>query len=203
MLRIANETLDWRWQDTLIAGKTRPLAVASDPDAMLIDACERQDAGETGVIDPFWAATWRAAAGLDRFLDRWSSTEVGIGARLRNRTRGSFGSISRRRCGSDRWCGRPTSFGSTEQSPDLGSLRYSSAAFRDRPLEPDVSDHPWKRRDVPASIVARTGTVPERSFRRRWCGLAQRSLPDHRQRVPRLDRRSTLEIHRAQNRDGR
>jgi predicted nicotinamide N-methyase len=71
LLRIANETLDWRWQETLIAGQTRPLAVASDPDAMLIDACERQDAGETGVIDPFWAATWRAAAGLDRFLDRW------------------------------------------------------------------------------------------------------------------------------------
>lgn len=37
---------------------------------MLIDACERQDAGEQGVIDPFWAATWRAAAGLDRYLDR-------------------------------------------------------------------------------------------------------------------------------------
>jgi len=36
---------------------------------MLIDACERQDAGEQGVIDPFWATTWRAAAGLDRFLD--------------------------------------------------------------------------------------------------------------------------------------
>ncbi|MEM9826729.1 MAG: methyltransferase domain-containing protein, partial [Planctomycetota bacterium] len=28
----------------------------------------RQDAVETGVIDPFWAATWRAAAGLDKYL---------------------------------------------------------------------------------------------------------------------------------------
>lgn len=70
LLAIANDRLDWRWQDTSIAGQTWPLAVAADPDAMLIDACERQDAGETGVIDPFWAATWRAAGGLDRFLDR-------------------------------------------------------------------------------------------------------------------------------------
>lgn len=62
---------NWQWQDTLIAGNVIPLAVAADPDGMLIDACERQDAGEEGVIDPFWAATWRAASGLDRFLDRY------------------------------------------------------------------------------------------------------------------------------------
>jgi predicted nicotinamide N-methyase len=37
---------------------------------MLIDACRRQDAGEQEVIDPFWATTWRAAAGLDCYLDR-------------------------------------------------------------------------------------------------------------------------------------
>ncbi|MEM6691310.1 MAG: methyltransferase domain-containing protein [Planctomycetota bacterium] len=60
----------WHWQETLIAGQPRPLAVASDPDAMLIDACKRQDEGETGVIDPFWATTWRAASGIDRFMDR-------------------------------------------------------------------------------------------------------------------------------------
>lgn len=59
----------WHWEDTLIAGRQVPLAVASDPDGMLIEACERQDAGETGVIDPFWAATWRAASGLDQHLD--------------------------------------------------------------------------------------------------------------------------------------
>ncbi len=35
---------------------------------MLLDACKRQDAGETGVIDPFWAATWRSADGIDQFL---------------------------------------------------------------------------------------------------------------------------------------
>jgi predicted nicotinamide N-methyase len=60
----------WHWETTPIAGRDLPLAVASDPDGMLIDACERQDAGEEGVIDPFWAATWRAASGLDRYLDR-------------------------------------------------------------------------------------------------------------------------------------
>jgi predicted nicotinamide N-methyase len=70
LLAAADQLLDWCWQDTPIAGRIWPLAVASDPDAMLIDACRRQDAGEPGVIDPFWATTWRAAAGLDRFLDR-------------------------------------------------------------------------------------------------------------------------------------
>ena len=60
----------WKWEPTQIAGQTWQLAVAADPDGMLIDACERQDAGEEGVIDPFWAATWRAAAGLDHFLGR-------------------------------------------------------------------------------------------------------------------------------------
>ena len=60
----------WHWEEVTIAGRPWRLAVASDPEGMLIDACERQDAGELGVIDPFWATTWRAAAGLDRFLDR-------------------------------------------------------------------------------------------------------------------------------------
>lgn len=60
----------WEWQSTKIAGQDWSLAVASDPEGMLIEACERQDAGEEGVIDPFWATTWRAAAGLDQFLSR-------------------------------------------------------------------------------------------------------------------------------------
>ena len=59
---------DWKFEPTRIAGRTIDLAVATDPDAMLIDACRRQDAGETDVVDPFWATTWRAAAGLDLFL---------------------------------------------------------------------------------------------------------------------------------------
>ena len=46
------------------------MAVASDPDGMLLEACQRQDAGEEGVIDPFWATTWRAATGLDKYLDQ-------------------------------------------------------------------------------------------------------------------------------------
>jgi len=68
--RRADQRFAWHWQPVQVAGRTSKLAVASDPDGMLIDACRRQDAGEEGVIDPFWATTWRAAAGLDRFLDR-------------------------------------------------------------------------------------------------------------------------------------
>ncbi|MEM1225354.1 MAG: SAM-dependent methyltransferase [Planctomycetota bacterium] len=66
----STSAFDWHWQETIIAGQQRMMAVASDPDGMLIRACERQDAGEEGVIDPFWATTWRAASGLDRFLDQ-------------------------------------------------------------------------------------------------------------------------------------
>jgi predicted nicotinamide N-methyase len=68
LARRASERFAWHWQTIEIAGRQRRLAVASDPDAMLIEACQRQDAGERGVVDPFWATTWRAAAGLDRFL---------------------------------------------------------------------------------------------------------------------------------------
>ena len=68
----------------MVAGQHTNMAVATDPDAMLIEACERQDAGEQGVIDPFWATTWRAATGLDLFLDRYDLKnqrvlEVGCG----------------------------------------------------------------------------------------------------------------------------
>ncbi len=45
---------------------------------MLVEACERQDAGEVGVIDPFWATTWRAAAGLDQYLDRLDLADVRV-----------------------------------------------------------------------------------------------------------------------------
>lgn len=84
LVAAADAVCQWCWQDTPIAGRNWPLAVAADPDAMLIDACERQDAGEQGVIDPFWATTWRAAAGLDRFLERMeldgqSVLELGCG----------------------------------------------------------------------------------------------------------------------------
>lgn len=80
----ASAKFAWKWEDTPVAGRTFPLAVASDPDGMLIDACERQDAGEQGVIDPFWATTWRAASGLDQHLgtldlDGRRVLEVGCG----------------------------------------------------------------------------------------------------------------------------
>jgi predicted nicotinamide N-methyase len=66
----ASERFAWHWESVCIAGQQRALAIASDPDGMLLEACQRQDAGERGVIDPFWATTWRAAAGLDRYLER-------------------------------------------------------------------------------------------------------------------------------------
>ena len=50
----ASERFQWHWEERNIAGEIRKLAVASDPEGMLIDACERQDAGEKDVIDPFW-----------------------------------------------------------------------------------------------------------------------------------------------------
>lgn len=74
----ASDRIDWHWETTHIAGQDRQLAVASDPDGMLIEACERQDAGEEGVIDPFWAATWRAASGLDRYLERLDLQNVRV-----------------------------------------------------------------------------------------------------------------------------
>lgn len=70
LAKSANDRFAWKWEETEIADQPWQLAVATDPDAMLIEACERQDAGEQGVIDPFWATTWRAAAGLDRYLGR-------------------------------------------------------------------------------------------------------------------------------------
>lgn len=70
LLEAADNRFAWKWDEVTIADRPWKLAVAADPDGMLIEACRRQDAGETDVIDPFWAATWRAAAGLDRFLNR-------------------------------------------------------------------------------------------------------------------------------------
>ncbi|MEL6894607.1 MAG: methyltransferase domain-containing protein [Planctomycetota bacterium] len=66
----ASERFQWHWAPIRVADQPWKVATASDPDGMLIRACERQDAGEDGVIDPFWAAVWRAAAGLDHFLER-------------------------------------------------------------------------------------------------------------------------------------
>lgn len=64
----ASRRYAWHWLETQVAGQPWRIATPSDPDRMLLEACKRQDAGEVGVIDPFWATTWRAADGLDQFL---------------------------------------------------------------------------------------------------------------------------------------
>ena len=69
LARRASARFAWHWETVEIAGKVHELAVASDPNGMLIDACQRQDAGEADVVDPFWATTWRAASGMDRYLE--------------------------------------------------------------------------------------------------------------------------------------
>ena len=78
LARRASERFRWHWQSVEIAGSARQLAVATDPEAMLIEACQRQDAGEQGVVDPFWATTWRAAAGLDRFLQKMDLADTRV-----------------------------------------------------------------------------------------------------------------------------
>lgn len=80
----AAERFDWHWAPQQVAGEPWKIATASDPDGMLVEACRRQNAGEQGVIDPFWATVWRAAAGLDQFLGEYDLTgrrvlEVGCG----------------------------------------------------------------------------------------------------------------------------
>jgi predicted nicotinamide N-methyase len=67
----ASSRYQWHWAPHRIAGTSWQVATASDPEGMLREACRRQDAGEAGVIDPFWATVWRAAAGLDCFLARY------------------------------------------------------------------------------------------------------------------------------------
>jgi len=69
LMQRASRRVAWHWLETNVAGRPVRIATASDPDGMLLDACRRQDAGELGVIDPFWATTWRAADGLDQFLE--------------------------------------------------------------------------------------------------------------------------------------
>ena len=78
LARRASQRFAWRWETVQIADRECQLAVASDPDSMLIEACQRQDAGEQGVIDPFWATTWRAASGLDRYLSRLDLQDIRV-----------------------------------------------------------------------------------------------------------------------------
>jgi predicted nicotinamide N-methyase len=52
---------------TTIAGQTVPWIKVTDPDKLLLQALSK---GEDGAfeLDPFWAAAWRAAIGMDQFL---------------------------------------------------------------------------------------------------------------------------------------
>jgi predicted nicotinamide N-methyase len=52
---------------TSIAGREYPWTRVVDPDSLLLNALSRSEQG-TVELDPFWAATWRAAQGLDAFL---------------------------------------------------------------------------------------------------------------------------------------
>jgi predicted nicotinamide N-methyase len=79
---------------TVLAGRNYPWTQVVDPDRLLEQAllCKTRQSHE---VDPFWAATWRAASGLDDFMDRFDladqrvlelgcgSGRVGIGAALR------------------------------------------------------------------------------------------------------------------------
>ncbi len=52
-----------------IAGREYPWTKVVDPDALLAHALIHGEQG-TVELDPFWAASWRAAIGMDRFLGR-------------------------------------------------------------------------------------------------------------------------------------
>ena len=52
---------------TTIAGKEYPWTRVVDPESLLLSALSNSREG-TVELDPFWAASWRAARGLDEFL---------------------------------------------------------------------------------------------------------------------------------------
>lgn len=52
---------------TTIAGKEYPWTRVVDPDSVLLNAILKSCEGRIE-LDPFWAASWRAARGLDEFL---------------------------------------------------------------------------------------------------------------------------------------
>ena len=45
LVQRADKRFQWHWQQTIVAGTETRIAVASDPDGMLIEACRRQDEG--------------------------------------------------------------------------------------------------------------------------------------------------------------
>ena len=52
---------------TTIAGHEYPWTSVVDPESLLLNALSKSREG-TVELDPFWAASWRAARGLDQFL---------------------------------------------------------------------------------------------------------------------------------------
>ncbi len=52
---------------TMIAGQEYPWTRVVDPESLLLNALSKSQEG-TVELDPFWAASWRAAQGLDQFL---------------------------------------------------------------------------------------------------------------------------------------
>lgn len=52
---------------TMIAGQEYPWTRVVNPESLLINALSKSQEG-TAELDPFWAASWRAAQGLDQFL---------------------------------------------------------------------------------------------------------------------------------------
>ena len=69
----ANRRFAWHWQPLVVADRRIEIATPTDPNALLIRACQRQVASTTGedettLADPFWAQVWHSTAGLDEFL---------------------------------------------------------------------------------------------------------------------------------------
>ncbi|HBJ36689.1 MAG TPA: SAM-dependent methyltransferase [Planctomycetaceae bacterium] len=69
----AKRRFPWHWQPVTVAGRSIEIATPTDPNELLIQACQRQESSTTGedettLADPFWAQVWRSTAGLDAFL---------------------------------------------------------------------------------------------------------------------------------------
>ncbi len=204
LARRASARFAWHWETVKIAGKVRELAVASDPNGMLIDACQRQDAGEVDVVDPFWATTWRTAFGLDRYLDSLDLSgmrvlELGCGT-------GHAGLAAAHRGGnvvltdgvSDPLLLVRMSTWSLRERCQVRRLRFAIDRL-DGPKFPLIlgSDVTYLR------DLAGVGAVSGRSSRRGRPSAAQRPQSNHRDRVPRMDPGTWMGLPRTSSRTRR
>lgn len=62
---------------TMVAGLQIPWFLVSNPEALLEAAVSRTDR-PAAELDPFWSSQWRAASGLDRFLQKFDLQGVPI-----------------------------------------------------------------------------------------------------------------------------